>query len=68
MARQLETYSSVEVPWTVHFLWAKRFTSTEIHREISVEYGPHAMLRPVIVKWCQQFEVGRTHLINAERK
>ncbi|GBL78276.1 hypothetical protein AVEN_42821-1 [Araneus ventricosus] len=68
MASQLETYSNVEVRGTVRFLWAKRFTSTEIHSGISAVYGPHAMSRPTIVKWCQQFEDGRTDLTDAERQ
>ncbi|GBO00940.1 hypothetical protein AVEN_6471-1 [Araneus ventricosus] len=67
MVRQLETYSNVEVHGTVRFLWVKRFASTEIHREISV-HGPYAMSRPAIVKWCQQFEDGRTDLTEAERQ
>ncbi|GBO22904.1 hypothetical protein AVEN_17615-1 [Araneus ventricosus] len=62
MVRQLETCSNVEVRGTVRFLWAKRFTSTEIHSEIS------AMSRPAIVKWCQQFEDGRTDLTDAKRQ
>ncbi|GBL91783.1 hypothetical protein AVEN_185542-1 [Araneus ventricosus] len=68
MVRQLETYSNVEVRGTVSFLWAKRFTSTEIHSEISAVFGPHAMSRPAIVKWCQQFEDDRTDLTDAERQ
>ncbi|GBO12353.1 hypothetical protein AVEN_3495-1 [Araneus ventricosus] len=42
-------------------------------RRFIVRYGPHAMSRPAIVRWCQQFEDGRTDLtdrkgttINAE--
>ncbi|GBN06724.1 hypothetical protein AVEN_119432-1, partial [Araneus ventricosus] len=38
----------------------------EIHREISAMYGPHAMSRPAMVKWWQQFEDGRTDLTDAE--
>ncbi|GBL85204.1 hypothetical protein AVEN_222693-1 [Araneus ventricosus] len=49
-------------------MWAKRFTSTEIHSEISAMYGPHSMSRPAIVKWCQQFEDGRTDLTDLERQ
>ncbi|GBN86535.1 hypothetical protein AVEN_61581-1 [Araneus ventricosus] len=68
MVRQLETYSSVEVRGTVRFLSTKHFTSTEIHSEVSAVYGPHVMSRPVIVKWCQHFEDGRTDLTDAERQ
>ena len=66
MARQLGTYSNVEVHRTIRFLWAKHFTSTEIHREISAVHGLHAMSRPVIVKWCKMFEDGRTDLTDVE--
>ncbi|GBM67454.1 hypothetical protein AVEN_124050-1 [Araneus ventricosus] len=31
-------------------------------------YAPHAMSRPAIVKWCQQFEDGSTDLADAERQ
>ena len=58
----------LEVSWTVRFLWAKRFTSTKIHRDISTVYGPHAVLCPAIVKWYQQIKDGRTDLTNAERE
>ncbi|GBM94961.1 hypothetical protein AVEN_265274-1 [Araneus ventricosus] len=68
MMRQLETYSNVEVRGTVRFFGAKRFTSTEIHSRISAVYGPHAMSRPATVKWCQQFEDGRTDLTDAKRQ
>ncbi|GBM97566.1 hypothetical protein AVEN_143799-1 [Araneus ventricosus] len=61
---QLETYSNVEVRGTVRFLWAKCFTSGEM----SAVYEPHAMSRPAIVKWCQQFEDGCTDLTDAERQ
>ena len=60
--RQLESYSNVEVRVTIRFLWGKRFTSTEIHREILTVLGPRAMSRPAIRKWCQQFEDGCTEL------
>ena len=66
MARQLEIYSNVEGHGIVRFSWKKRFTSTEIHREISTIYEPHAMSRPAIVKWCQQFEDGCTDLSISE--
>ncbi|GBO06116.1 hypothetical protein AVEN_201659-1 [Araneus ventricosus] len=48
----------------------KRFMRTEIHSEISAVYRPgkHAMSRTAIVKWCQQFEDGRTDLSDAERQ
>ncbi|GBN37807.1 hypothetical protein AVEN_102211-1 [Araneus ventricosus] len=48
----------------------KRFMRTAIHSEISAVYRPepHAMPRPAIVKWCQQFEDGRTDLSDAERQ
>ena len=52
MVRQLETYSNAEVRRTVRLLRAKHFKITEIHREISTVYGPHAMSRSAIVKWC----------------
>ena len=68
MARQLETYSNIEVRLTVHFLWAKRFTNTEIHREISIVHGPRAISRATIMKWCQKFGNGRTDLTDAGRK
>ena len=68
MARQLQIYSNVEVRATVRFLWAKHFTSTEIHREISTVYGLRAMSRSAIVKCCQIFEGGRTDLTDAERE
>ncbi|GBL93444.1 hypothetical protein AVEN_59653-1 [Araneus ventricosus] len=68
MVLQLETHSNVEVRGTVGVLWAKRFTSTEIDSGISAVYGPHAMSHPAIVKWCQQFEDGRTDLNDAERQ
>ncbi|GBM03579.1 hypothetical protein AVEN_203157-1 [Araneus ventricosus] len=42
--------------------------NTEIHSEISAVYGPHAMSSPAIVKWCQQFEDGRTDLTDSERQ
>ncbi|GBN57698.1 hypothetical protein AVEN_251520-1 [Araneus ventricosus] len=66
--RWLDTYSNVEVRGTMLFLRAKRFTSAEIHSEIPAAYGSHAMSRPAIVKWCQQFKDGRTDLTDAERK
>ena len=44
------------------------FTNTEIYREISTVNGLHAMSLPAILKFCQMFEDGRTHLIDAERK
>lgn len=68
MALQLETYFNDEVCGTVHFLWAKCFTSTEINNEISTAYGPEAMSQPSIVKWCHQFEDDRTDLTDATRQ
>ena len=68
MARQLETYSKVEVRGTIRFLWAKRLNCTDIHREILAVYGPHAISRPAIVKWYQQFDQGRTGLGDDHRE
>ncbi|GBL85944.1 hypothetical protein AVEN_63249-1 [Araneus ventricosus] len=68
MVRQLENDSNVELHGTVQFLWAKPFTGTEIHSVTSAVYGPHAMSRPAVVKWCQQLEDGRTDLTDAERQ
>ena len=68
MARQLETYSKVELRGTIRFLWAKRLNCTDIHREILVVYGPHAISRPAIVKWCQLFDQGRTDLGDEHRE
>ncbi|GBM32174.1 hypothetical protein AVEN_136724-1 [Araneus ventricosus] len=68
MVGQLETYSNVEVRGSVRFSWAKRFTNTEIHSEVSAVYVPHAMSRPAVVKWCQQFEDCRTNLTDVERQ
>ena len=31
-------------------------------------YGPNAMSHPAIVKWCQQFEPGRTDVGDADRE
>lgn len=50
----METYSSVKIRDTVRFSWAKLFTNTEIHREISVSCGPHATLRPI---YCEMVPV-----------
>lgn len=68
MARRLEIYFNVEVRGIARLLWAKNYTSTEIYCEISAVYGPHAVLRPAIVKQCQQLEDGRTDLTGAERR
>ena len=50
------------------FLWAKHFTNTEMHSELSTKYGSHSMSRPAIVKWCQIFEDCHTYLTDAERE
>lgn len=42
MARELQSYSNVEVLEAVPFLWAKRFTNMRIHCEISAAYEVHA--------------------------
>lgn len=68
MARQMKTYSNVELRGTVCFLRAKRLTSMEIYHEILAVYGPRAISWPVMVKWCKQSEDGRTEVRDAEVK
>ena len=67
MACQRETYSKGEIRETPRFLWAKRLNYTDIHREILAVYGPNAISRPAIVKWCQQVDQGRTDLNDGHR-
>ena len=67
ITRQLETYSKGEVRGTIRFLWAKRLNCTDIHGEILAVYGPNAIPRPAIVKWCLQFDQGRTDVNDGPR-
>ncbi|GBN33357.1 hypothetical protein AVEN_98008-1 [Araneus ventricosus] len=39
-----------------------------VQRFIMAVYGPHALSRPTTLKWCQQFEDGRTYLTDAARQ
>lgn len=56
MACQLETYSNVEVRGKSTFMRTNHSTSTGINHETSAVHESHAMSRPAIVKWWQQFE------------
>ena len=40
----------------------------EIHRQITAIYGERAISRPGIVKWCQQFDGGRTDITDKYRE
>lgn len=51
----------------MRFLWPKRLNCTDI-REITAVYGERGITRPGIVKWCKQFNAGRTDLTDEYRE
>lgn len=67
MVRRTEVSSNIAVRSVVRFLWAKHYNRSEIHRQIVEVYGENAMSRPMIAKWCQMFEDGRTNVTDGPR-
>jgi hypothetical protein len=60
MALSIENHAICEVRAVIRFHHAKRETAAEIHRQLVSVYGEHVMNRQNVVKWCREFEAGRS--------
>jgi hypothetical protein len=60
MAVSIQNPAKCEVRAVIRFLYAKGKTAAEIHRQLVSVYDEDVMNRQNVVKWCREFEAGRS--------
>lgn len=58
MSATLDNPAKCEVRGIIRFLLAKNHSSTEIHRELYVVYGPNITSEGVVRQWVRFFKNG----------
>ncbi|GBL72998.1 hypothetical protein AVEN_128168-1 [Araneus ventricosus] len=67
MCAAIENPAKCEVRGVIRFLWAKRLSAADIHRELCAVYGPNIMSEGVVRQWVRFFKDGRTNIHDKSR-
>ncbi|GBM70470.1 hypothetical protein AVEN_188217-1 [Araneus ventricosus] len=67
MCAAIENPSKWEVRGVIRFLWAKKLSAADIHRELCAVYGPNIMSEGVVRQWVRVFKDGRTNIHDESR-
>ncbi|GFY18822.1 HTH_48 domain-containing protein [Trichonephila clavipes] len=51
MCAAIENPAKCEVRGVIRFLWAKKLSAADIHRELRAVYGPNIMSEGVVRQW-----------------
>jgi hypothetical protein len=51
-------FASCKICAVIHFLHAKNFSATEVHRELCTVYGQNVMNEGTATRWCRMFKDG----------
>ncbi|GBN19062.1 hypothetical protein AVEN_73128-1 [Araneus ventricosus] len=67
MCAAIENPAKCEMRGVIRFLWAKRLSAADIHRELCAAYGPNIMSEGVMRRWVRFFKDGRTNIHDESR-
>ncbi|GBM28212.1 Histone-lysine N-methyltransferase SETMAR [Araneus ventricosus] len=67
MCASKENPAKCEMQGVIRFLWAKKLSAADIHRELCAVYGPNIMSEGVVRQWVRFFKDGRTDIHDESR-
>ena len=67
MATQLNTCTVLEQRAVVRFLWAKRLSTADIHKEMLPVYAEKCLSRKAVFSWVNKFKRGRAKIVDESR-
>ncbi|GFX41139.1 histone-lysine N-methyltransferase SETMAR [Trichonephila clavipes] len=67
MCAAMENPAKCEVRGVIRFLWVKKLSAADIHRELCAVYGPNIMSEGVVRQWVRFFKDGRTNIHEESR-
>ncbi|GBL54731.1 hypothetical protein AVEN_182211-1 [Araneus ventricosus] len=67
MCASKENPAKCEMRGVIRFLWAKKLSAPDIHRELCAVYGPNIMSEGVVRQWVRFFKDGRTNIHDESR-
>ncbi|GFU99842.1 HTH_48 domain-containing protein [Trichonephila clavipes] len=67
MCAAIENPAKCEVRGGIRFLWAKKLSAVDIHRELCAVYGSNIMSEGVLRQWVRFFKDGRTNIHEESR-
>ncbi|GBO36303.1 hypothetical protein AVEN_272950-1 [Araneus ventricosus] len=67
MCASKENPAKCEMQEVIRFLWAKKLSAADIHRELCAVYGPNVMSEGVVRQWVFFFKDGRTNIHDESR-
>ncbi|GBM19106.1 hypothetical protein AVEN_135595-1 [Araneus ventricosus] len=67
MCASKENPAKCEMREVIRFLWAKKLSAADIHRELCAVYGPNIMSEGVVRQWVYFFKDGRTNIHDESR-
>ncbi|GBN74832.1 hypothetical protein AVEN_137482-1 [Araneus ventricosus] len=67
MCAAIENPAKCEVRRVIRFLWAKKLSAADIHRELCAVYGPNIMSEGSVRQWVRFFKDGRTNIHDESR-
>ncbi|GBM51790.1 Histone-lysine N-methyltransferase SETMAR [Araneus ventricosus] len=67
MRAAIENPAKCEVRGVMRFLWTKKLSAAEIHRELCAVFGPNIMSEGVVRQWVRFFKDGRTNIHDESR-
>ncbi|GBM79214.1 hypothetical protein AVEN_60862-1 [Araneus ventricosus] len=62
MCASKENPAKCEMRGVIRFLWAKKLSAADIHRELCAVYGPNIMSEDVVRQWVRFFKDRRTNI------
>ncbi|GBM52926.1 Histone-lysine N-methyltransferase SETMAR [Araneus ventricosus] len=67
MCAAIENPAKCELRGVIRFLWAKKLSAADIHRELCAVYGPNILSEGVVRQWVRFFKNGRTNIHDESR-
>ena len=67
MAVQLQTWTTIEIRSVIRFLNARNVSPAEIHQQLVDVYGVTVLSRKQVYFWCNEFNAGRTNVVDEQR-